>query len=698
MDAVPSIEDEAGELYAETGSPLFPPIIQDNDSDVSEYRGSSPESAVEAARARRKKSTLRSKSRDSRAASRTSSRGRSRLDGKPDRRTKTVANEYTEDRIRTEASKWAARFEAPSSPELVRDPNRKSASVSPRKRKASGAPFGTAARHELRARRLQGFYNDEYRLLLNEDINDAHRKTVGTEGSSYRLGASQIGSSVWTAQEKEAFFTALARLGRDNLAGIADRIGTKSRLQVREYMVLLQEGLRNEHRNGPKELDLTDLPAALEVSTELCEVLETAADALALRQERYEEMLEREKWGDDSWLLTEDVNAWIEEHLSEEGGDRAVQEVLPAAEFLNLGGWLEVSQRIFMNPAGRDRQEQNLRYLMEPGDEHGIRATAFTDFHTLATSITKRLASAAIYVATSRLRSMPSDYRPAQPGIVRKDVEQAAEMIGLPPNSYEFWRKAARRNHLDVYAHLSVDDGNGPMSYDAVEEELKVERTRPRSRSASTNRSRASSRASSIESEAFQTASESAASPTPTPTPSLPSHFASHSPPPPGPNLTSSASTAEDDPQTAYVTAFDRLASAAEETRLWELLKTEPPFEDIVTPKDETDLLNMPRPKRQRLGELEDWREVVDGRRGWEVYGSGPSLVEFERNWRRGRSRRRDGEEELVGDDEEGDGSQDGNGDGDVSEEGNAGRDGLSDEEDLADDEPSGIEDEDMSV
>jgi hypothetical protein len=67
--------------------------------------------------------------------------------------------------------------------------------------------------------------------------------------------------------------------------------------------------------------------------------------------------------------------------------------------------------------------------------------------------------------------------------------------------------------------------------------------------------------------------------------------------------------------------------------------------------------------------------------------------VEFERNWRRGRGRRRDGEAGLVGEHEEEDGSQDGGEDGDVGEEGNVGRD----DEDLADDEPSGI-DEDMSV
>ena len=86
------------------------------------------------------------------------------------------------------------------------------------------------------------------------------------------------------------------------------------------------------------------------------------------------------------------------------------------------------------------------------GQPPSIRYTAFIDIHTLVVSFTRKLVSASIFMAQSRLRSTDSrilksskelDLRPS-------DVEAAANTLGLAPNMKEYWVKVPRRLGLDV--------------------------------------------------------------------------------------------------------------------------------------------------------------------------------------------------------------------------------------------------------
>ncbi len=194
-----------------------------------------------------------------------------------------------------------------------------------------------------------------------------------------------------------------------------------------------------------------------------CYALEEAADALADRHEKYEEVQERQKWG-DRWLITPS-------NLEQLRREDAAEMQLPALSFFKTEVWLRLSKRFFMNGAFDDGNWQSV------GDDlPAIRATALGDFHSLAVSITKRLVSAALYFSMSRIRSKRA-LVPKTRNLVRtKDVEAAVASLGLQRNCRLFWAGSARRLKLQVYEKIprlgDREDVCEPMSYEEVEKML----------------------------------------------------------------------------------------------------------------------------------------------------------------------------------------------------------------------------------
>ncbi|KAI9736087.1 MAG: hypothetical protein M1818_006263 [Claussenomyces sp. TS43310] len=532
----------------------------------------------------------------------------------------------------------------------------------PKKRKAE--KVASSAR---KIQRLKGLYNNDYRELLNRDIRTAVLQDRPDQADK-PLVESQIGASVWTSVEKELFFGALVSLGKDNVRGIATRIRTKSALQVQEYMTLLHRGMVEKNLNEPRQqlLGIKDVPAAFQISQECCDALEASADALALRQERHEESLEKAKWG-ESWLLTHDVNDWVEEHLTEEGGTHALHEMLPAADLLNLGNWLELSTRIFMNPAA-PREMENWQSMIEPGEEPGIRATAFSDFHTLAVSLTRRLVSATLFCAMSRLRATDSDHSSAQGNVKRADVHAAAMMLGLELDSTKFWTGCARRCNLDIHQNLSATVvAESEMHHDDVERILS-QVSKPRQRPLSPGAARSddmdslvlggpfeSSAAESSEQQSPETSNYESSSAFASEDEDDPDHHSAldiernlaseymafiHNGP-----LDPSDSEFETpkihagrmkrkvehtyDQERAvhqYMEALDIKTSLGEEKKLWHLLKQDPPF--AINPED----IEVPEPPvqdRKESEELIDWRDRLEYWSEWEVFKDPVPLSTF---------------------------------------------------------------------
>ncbi|THV49476.1 hypothetical protein BGAL_0193g00150 [Botrytis galanthina] len=532
-------------------------------------------------------------------------------------------NQYTDEWIIADALKWAATF-VPPKVEDIPMPTRGAYRPTSKKRRLKQRTNGNPAR----AKRVKGFYSKDYRDLLNNEIYDAGAKSILED--NIPLEGSQIGCSTWSPEEKDLFFTGLSRLGRDNVRAIATRIGTKSEVEVQEYMQLLHQGLKERKIEDARLLDVTEYPAAAEFTSECCEIMERAADGLALRQEQYEEDVEEVKWG-KYWLLTEKVSKSLEQKRSvtRTQGNEDVQDLLPAVRLLNLKNWLALSERVFMNPS-ESRWEDNWRQIGEHGETPAMRATAFDDFHSLTVSITKRLISTVLFCTMSRIRAMDSNKIKAA-DISINDVEAATKILKMDANSNDFWVKCARRNNLTISRH---DEPGGPiMAYPEVETELRKEYSGRRSRSRSRSRPYLdhaedlsevyTSSDSHLDSDIESDASENS---------TISDHlddnpFTQRSP---SPSQSQTQSRSQRKPHLspeeyehaleAYVSAFDDRVSRIEEQRIWSLLGQDPP-PDLKADEDE----EMPEKPAKKLdvgveNNGEEWREK-EFRSEWEVMG-----------------------------------------------------------------------------
>jgi RNA polymerase I-specific transcription initiation factor RRN5 len=542
-------------------------------------------------------------------------------------------DQYNIDEIREKAIKWAATF-VPPREEDIATPER-SASLHRSRKRTLSRVNGT----EVRSKRLKGFYSHDYRDLLNIEIIDAGKRSIHED--NIPLEASQIGSSTWSVEEKNDFFTGLARVGKDDIRAIAARVRTKSEVEVQEYIQVLDQAYRDKKSNGTRLLEQMDFPIALEITPECSTIMERAADALAIRQERYEEDIEKAKWG-NNWLLTEDICKSLESNRKLQPGEENIEEILPAASLLNARNWLILSENIFMN-SSEPRQEDNWREIGEPGETPAIRATAFEDFHSLTVSITKRIVSTVLFCTMSRIRATGST-KAIQADVGTSDVEAALKILKMAENSNDFWIKCARRNNLAV----SDPDDNSIMTYEEVENELrKPDGNRSKSRSRSRSQRPYSSapptpndHTSASESSSTELSSESDYD--------IPSQRSDDSFPFSQPSQSQSQSQAHNRHFTSesyelalesHISALDAKASAAEEQRIWRLLRQAPPFD---LNDDEEEVPEKPRGRPDSEGrDARDWRkrEVWSE---WEAVGGRVAEEEFMMNERRmGRRKRR---------------------------------------------------------
>ncbi|KAK1594417.1 uncharacterized protein LY79DRAFT_549692 [Colletotrichum navitas] len=326
-------------------------------------------------------------------------------------------------------------------------------------------------------KRHRGAFNNNYLDLLNRDIEDVTKFSL--DGEEEGLPPSQIGLTLWTPYEKKVFFEALSRLGKDNIRGIADRIRTKSEIEVRQYIALLADAIerrRQEQEGGLKPLELTEYPAAVEMSLPCCHALDEAADALSFRQERHEELVEQKKWG-ECWNINLELARRIEgDHGRERDTTFASDHGLKFTELLCVKNFVRLPERIFMNAS---HAENNWQFVSE--EPPTIRATALQDFHSLLVSVTKKLVLTTLFIAESRIRGKRKVAPSTRNLVRRKDVEAAVASLGMKQNSDEFWATCARRLRLEVWDDEAEEDAGEEdeneesMAYDRVERVLRRE-------------------------------------------------------------------------------------------------------------------------------------------------------------------------------------------------------------------------------
>ena len=540
--------------------------------------------------------------------------------------TDVLDNIQVENLISSESSSYAD----PIGSELsLSEPNTRGTSPGSKKRKSPDQQIPRS-----RLKRLRTFYNDEYRKLLNETVDQITKTT--SQGKLKPLGASQIGVTSWSAEEKEIFFSALATKGRDDLSEIATAIGTKNELEVHVYLQLLQKATEDHHLHDRRQqlLGLSDIPGTLEISKDCCDALDLAADSLVVLQEKREHDSEINKHG-RLGVLDMTTAQWIEDRLHEgENGESKVLQVLPAAKLLNLKSYLKLSSHLLMNS---NDPEYNWRSYSGRYESPSILHTAFSDFHNLAVSITRRLIQSSLFFAMSRLRAVNTSNYTHQQQVRRQDIIAALNVLGMEHNARNYWAKVTKRCNVDVYEDLGRKTAKGEkLSYEEVERRLNEPRKYKTKSGATSPQDNDTSSPKSVESPAHESdlsvseyPSEHLSDATASPDEFDDSHQSR--------NTNAFAQERLEQNEDAYAEALDVKASRIEEQRLWKMLGQEAP-ESIK--HEETELPKDLGAKRKSKEDLEDWRCWVDYVGEWEVYDMPVLADEFAANQWRFKSRR----------------------------------------------------------
>lgn len=315
-------------------------------------------------------------------------------------------------------------------------------------------------------KRQKGLLNIDYLDLLNRDIEDAAERVSLDDKDN--LVPSQLGLVSWSALEKRVFFESIARMGRDDLQGIAARIESKSALEVKQYIELLEQEKEARRVSTLRPaLDMADYPAAVELSQPCCHALEETADTISVRQERREQQREESKWG-RVWDLTPGIATELERGNVEVLGGQ----ILRSLDLFDLGQWLKLSRHMFMNSS---IPNENWTYIDEAPPS--IWATTMEDFYSLAVSITRRIVQTVIFTSMSRNSARQRCRHGMTRNVIsRSDVEAALSSLGMTTSSNQFWRESARRLRLNVYKDVTdreVDDTTAVfLSFEQVESML----------------------------------------------------------------------------------------------------------------------------------------------------------------------------------------------------------------------------------
>ncbi|KAL2867164.1 uncharacterized protein BJX67DRAFT_105548 [Aspergillus lucknowensis] len=452
---------------------------------------------------------------------------------------------------------------------------------------------------------------EAYGSLFNE------QDVPNTEEDSYNL--TQDGIVVWTPQEKQLFYHALDRNGRDGIREIAASVESKSELEVQEYIRLLQKGVRRQHFNDTRTRLATmgDIPAAAEISEECCKSLDEYAELLGLAEQAEEDIVGKLKHK-NLWIINRKVAKQLEISASSNGTRNLlnVGEVAPhadtqsepvnsaecsaelhaASDVFKMTNWIDLSERLFMNFGG-PRLEDNWVNVAFKRETPSMTADAFTSFYDIALGVTSRLVQATHFFAASRVRRSRGTSRPSARAVRSSDVKKAARALNMRSSSSDFWIGLARRCSLDV-----VDPRHtrawGRISLDHDEVEALLSRK-------------------ALPKEPYEMDTLSPASQEPSDSSS--SERLS--------SLDEDSGSSEDE----HAEAVDRQNSAVEEQRCWVALGKRPP--DSLDTQTLVGLPPRPTAKRKTMQELVGWRDQTLPRSEWEEYGY--ETVDLEREFKR---------------------------------------------------------------
>jgi RNA polymerase I-specific transcription initiation factor RRN5 len=468
-----------------------------------------------------------------------------------------------------------------------------------------------------------------YAHFLQDMKEGAEYTLLKESGDSYQV--SQHGSVVWTSTEKEVFFNVLDRKGKGSIKELAAAIGTKSELEVMAYIRLLHKALEAQYisdKHVERMPVLGDVPAALEVSRECCELLEEYAEVMV-----YQESLIGNKAGEkhhgDNWLIT----TARAQDLVDDKDDTARGDLRLAAGLFNLPDWIRLSQVLFMNFNG-SKADDNWWNLVSRTDNMTLNTASMTadsvvDFYSLAVSVTRRLIQSSLFFAMSRLRSANRSGRDRKGHVRLQDVRAAIEVLNMKhrrPNFVDI----ARRNEIVIEDVHNRKGWVAPVfSYEEAEEIIdKSEWFRYR-KDGSMYRDGNDEEDSDDEMDIDDDEADSDASLEP----DLPSE-SEHDPGPEdvddvaareSSDLSSPLASEDElemDPEEEHAELADESASRRHELDLLRLM--EQPLPSVLDERlkaEETEEKSRLQPERRIRDDLLDWRDRTLYRSEWEEYG-----------------------------------------------------------------------------
>ncbi|PKY05017.1 hypothetical protein P168DRAFT_214693, partial [Aspergillus campestris IBT 28561] len=452
---------------------------------------------------------------------------------------------------------------------------------------------------------------DAYHSLLEDAIGDL---VPSRNPADENYNATQNGVVIWTPQEKQVFYNWLHRKGRNGVAEIASAIGSKSELEVQEFLRLLHRGLERQHLRDrhTRTIILGDVPAAADVGRKCCSALDQYAELLALEEQQADDDVGRAR-NHDLWIIDRDNAQEVDDEVQDaEKADTQLDSdssVYHTAGLFNLSTWIRLSERFFMNPGGA-RMDDNWVNVGFAGESPSMTADGFADFYTLAVSVTRRLVHSTLFFAMSRLRNMRETGNAKAKVVRSRDVHTALDVLGMKRDRVDQWVGLARRCNLTVEdvrnrrgwkpVLMDLDDVedilSGRAPYDAESRERSISNKRPDAKDEpedddnSEDEFSHSSRESSILSS-------------------------------PAESLPDNEDQTPIDPEDSHAEQLDQEASRLEESHLWEILgQPQPSLQSEIHP-------TTPRAKKRPVGErktqddLANWRDRTLYRSDWEEHG-----------------------------------------------------------------------------
>ncbi|BFZ61491.1 hypothetical protein YB2330_002557 [Saitoella coloradoensis] len=400
-------------------------------------------------------------------------------------------------------------------PALVNAGTRTSDTATPAPGPGQSTPFRPALRRKFlipRALPRPLPYNPSYLSLLNTHIASTASPHLFPVHGRRHLEDTVYLETVWTADEKEAFFKSVSRRGKRDLEAIRGDVGSKSLLEIATYVDLLESGLRavREGRLGRRARDLvkmSDIPVAVEVSEGWVREEMRAARKVEEFERGWGGRRERRVWGEEWGVIgweearraegvykekgeardgdgknvaekqkgrAESVDLGEQSEADEEDGNEEDSEPpnCPEAELLKISTILKLAESIYMNPPDPrfppttwSNPTEGPRRLIDASLQH----STLTYLEAIAKDLTRRLVEKAMFVAAARCKNEEGPLFKRSRVVRYKDVRVAVEMEGLGKgNLDEYWLEMPERLHMVVKGKHNVS-----IEGDALKEVLR---------------------------------------------------------------------------------------------------------------------------------------------------------------------------------------------------------------------------------